>query len=147
MIDSGKGNGFEPAFSILHPIRGASVQQGLAVLTAMAHEVSRERGRWTDEAGNPIDIHARGVFGEKVALIHSEISEALEGYRKGAMDDKLPHRLAVEVEFADAILRICDLAGALGLDLGGAVVEKALYNRTRPDHSPEARAAAGGKRF
>jgi NTP pyrophosphatase (non-canonical NTP hydrolase) len=63
------------------------------------------------------------------------------------MDDKLPHRPAIEVELADALIRICDLAGALNVDLPGAVVEKMAYNRDRPDHKAENRAAAGGKAY
>lgn len=84
---------------------------------------------------------------EMLCLIHSEISEALEGYRKNLNDDKLPHRKSIEVELADALIRIVDLAGYLGLDLGGAYVEKLLYNETRSDHKPENRALDGGKKF
>lgn len=83
----------------------------------------------------------------KLCLIHSEISEAMEGHRKGVMDDKLPHRSALEVELADAIIRIGDLAGRLGLDVGGAIDEKMEYNRIRNDHKKEVRAAAGGKKY
>lgn len=83
----------------------------------------------------------------KLALIHSEVSEALEGVRRGKMDDHLPHRRSVEAELADTLIRVFDLAGYLGLDLGGAFVEKRRYNATRIDHTPEARAAAGGKKF
>lgn len=83
----------------------------------------------------------------KLCLIHSEVSEAMEGHRKGLNDDKLTHRPAIEVELADAIIRIGDLAGRLGLDVGGAIEEKMAYNRTRNDHKPEVRAAAGGKRY
>lgn len=82
-----------------------------------------------------------------MALIHSEVSEALEGIRKGTMDDHLPHRPTVEVELADAMIRIFHFCGARGLDLEGAVQEKREYNLHRPDHKPEARAAAGGKKF
>ncbi len=71
----------------------------------------------------------------------------MEGHRKGLADDKLPHRLMVEVELADAVIRIADLAGALGLDLGGAIAEKLEYNRNRPDHKPENRNADGGKKY
>jgi NTP pyrophosphatase (non-canonical NTP hydrolase) len=84
---------------------------------------------------------------EKLALIHSEVSEALEGLRKDRQDDHLPERKAIEVELADAVIRIADLAGALNLDLGSAVAEKMAYNAERADHKPEARAAAGGKAF
>jgi NTP pyrophosphatase (non-canonical NTP hydrolase) len=89
---------------------------------------------------------ARNV-GELIALIHSEVSEALEGQRKNKQDDHLPHRKAIEVELADAIIRICDTAGYLGLDLGGAYVEKLAYNAQRADHKLENRAAPGGKAF
>ena len=49
--------------------------------------------------------------GEKFMLMVSEISEAMEGQRQGKMDDKLPHRPMVEVELADAIIRILDYSG------------------------------------
>ena len=67
--------------------------------------------------------------------------------RKGLMDDKLPHRSMLEVELADAVIRIADLAGALDLDLGGAVAEKMAFNAQRADHKPENRLAAGGKAY
>lgn len=86
-------------------------------------------------------------IGEMLALIHSEISEALEGYRKNLNDDHLPHRKMIEVELADAIIRICDLAGYLSLDLGGAVAEKLEYNSKREDHKLSSRAKNSGKRF
>jgi len=63
------------------------------------------------------------------------------------MDDKLPHRTMLEVELADAVIRISDLAGALKLDLGGAIAEKLKFNATRPDHKPENRQAIGGKAY
>jgi NTP pyrophosphatase (non-canonical NTP hydrolase) len=84
---------------------------------------------------------------EMLCLIHSEISEAMEGYRKNLADDKLPHRSMFEVELADVLIRLFDLAGAHGLDLGGAVTEKLEYNASREDHKLENRKQAGGKAF
>jgi len=78
-------------------------------------------------------------------LQHSELSEATEGYRKGLMDDHLPHRPMIEVELADAVIRILDLSGWLGLDTGGAIMEKLAYNQQRADHKEENREKAGGK--
>lgn len=93
------------------------------------------------------DLLAGLLVTQKLCLTHSEVSEAMEGFRKGLKDDKLPHRLMIEVELADAVIRIMDLAGAMNLDIGGAIVEKMAYNASREDHKPEARAAAGGKTF
>lgn len=106
------------------------------------HEASKQGGWWDGlNANDPY------VFATKLALVHSEISEALEGGRKGKMDDHLPYRKAEEVELADALIRIFDLAGARGLDLEGAMVEKMTYNAQRADHKPENRAAVGGKKI
>ena len=87
------------------------------------------------------------LVAQKLCLSHSEISEAMEGHRKGLMDDHLPHRTMFEVELADAVIRMSDLAGAMGLDLGGAIEEKLDYNQRRADHKPENRAMDGGKKF
>lgn len=86
-------------------------------------------------------------IGTMIALCHSELSEALEGVRKDLMDDHLPHRKMVEVELADAVIRIFDLAMKLELNLGVAIAEKHEYNATREDHKKEVRAQAGGKQF
>src|ERR1043166_9078684 len=72
--------------------------------------------------------------GELLCLVHSEISEALEGHRKSLMDDKLPHRTMIEVELADAVIRIFDMCAGLGLDLEGAYQEKMAFNAKRVDH-------------
>lgn len=84
--------------------------------------------------------------GELIALMHSELSECLEGLRRNLMDDHLPHRKMEEVELADTLVRIFDYAGGFGLDIGGAFVEKLAYNKNRADHRPENR-VAGGKNF
>ena len=85
--------------------------------------------------------------GELLCLIHSEISEAIEGERKNLKDDKLPHRRMAEVELVDALIRIFDYAGAFNYDLQGAFEEKMEFNRTREDHKPENRAKEGVKAF
>lgn len=85
--------------------------------------------------------------GEMIALIHSEISEALEGERKSLMDDHLPNRKMVEVEMADTVIRIMDYCGRFGYDIGGALVDKLEYNRNRKDHKIENRVKDGGKKF
>jgi NTP pyrophosphatase (non-canonical NTP hydrolase) len=108
------------------------------------HAAQVAAGWWTNlETGEPI----RRNVGELLMLIVSEIAEAMEGYRKNLMDDKLPSRPQIEVELADAIIRIADLAGHLKLDLGGALVDKLAYNRQREDHKIEVRKQAHGKKF
>lgn len=124
-----------------------TVLWGLETATNLCHGLAAHSGWWKDKEGNEIDPTNPNVFGTKIALIHSEISEALEGGRKGKMDDHLPHRYAVEVELADALIRIFDTAGAMKLDLAGAVIEKLAYNQQRADHKPENRFAEGGKVF
>lgn len=117
---------------------------GLRAVQELASSTARGAGWYNDPAtGQPIQ---RNV-GEVIALMHSELSEALEAYRRDAMDDKLPHRLGIEVEFADCIIRIMDTAAALGLDVAGAVVEKNRFNKERADHKLAARNAPGGKKF
>jgi len=86
-------------------------------------------------------------IGTLIALCHSELSEALEGARKNLMDDHLPHRKMIEVELADTIIRIFDLAGREGLDVAGAIAEKHNYNANRADHQLQNRMAEGGKAF
>lgn len=108
------------------------------------HRRARDAG-WWDEYQVMRNGYRKHFIAGKIALVHSEISESLEAFRKNQMDDHLRGRPGVEVEFADAIIRILDLAGALNLDVAGAVIEKLEYNSRRPDHTREARAAAGGK--
>lgn len=74
----------------------------------------------------------KSKLSQMIALQHSELSEALEADRNNLMDDKLPHRSGLEVELADALIRIMDTAGGLDLDIGGAVLEKLAYNKSRP---------------
>lgn len=116
--------------------------QSVAQLQEVCHGLAREAGWWDSRnLDDPQTIPAC------LCLVHSEVSEAMEGARKNKMDDHLPHRKALEVELADAMIRILDLAGAYQLDLGCALVEKLVYNTQRADHKRDARAADDGKKF
>lgn len=117
-------------------------------LNAMANEVYANNlsvGWWSEEDERLKGKYKITLIASKLALIHSEVSEALEGIRKDLNDDHLPHRPMGEVELADTIIRILDLAGYMRIDIGGALAEKYRYNQTRSDHKMENRLADGGK--
>ena len=95
-----------------------------------AHATAKEKGWYESGEVN---------IGEKLALIHSEISEALEAYRddpEGMADFEAPQVIGkpegFAIELADAVIRIADLCGHLGIDLTAAIAIKMNYNDTRP---------------
>ena len=103
------------------------------------HELAKEKGWWPqyEMRKSPKRTAAIEVtIPEKLMLIVSEASEALEDYREGKL-----LQLAFEVsgkpigfasELADVVIRCFDLAGALGIDLQDAIVQKHKFNKTRP---------------
>lgn len=115
------------------------------IINELCNEVHVASTKWWQNVhtGERID---RNV-GEMLMLAVSELAEAMEGHRKDLMDDKLPHRKMIEVELADAVIRIFDTAAGLGLDLGGAYEEKMAYNAVREDHKREARLQSNGKKY
>ncbi len=112
-------------------------------LRDLCYNQAYEAGWHTNEDGSLKDMNK----GQMLCLIHSEISEAMEGERKNLMDDKLHHRKMAEVEMADAMIRILDYCGRWGYDIGGAFVEKMAFNKVREDHKIENRNKEGGKQF
>lgn len=129
--------------SIGHQTNFASSSARIDQLAAGCHAESNAAGWWTNlQTGEKMERNA----GELICLMHSELSEALEGARKDLPSDKIDGYSAVEEELADALIRIFDFAGALGLRLGDAFYAKTIYNRERADHKIEVR-AAGGKQF
>lgn len=122
------------------------------VLQDACHEPAKAAGWWTSlTTGADLTSTAgetpKVSVPEKLMLIVSEVAEAMEGHRKGLADDKLAHRSMLEVELADTVIRCFDLAGGLGLDLPGALVEKLAFNANRADHKFVNRMAAGGKAY
>jgi NTP pyrophosphatase (non-canonical NTP hydrolase) len=94
------------------------------------HYLAKEKGFWPEGEQRNVP--------EMLALIHSEISEALEEHRKGVdptdvyyrEEDNKPEGFGVEL--ADAVIRILDLAEGLGINLADRIQEKLEFNRTRP---------------
>lgn len=138
----------------------ATLQAAVDTLVDACHGASAQAGWWTHAATGldlkaiianpqtPMEQLLSGLlFTNKLCLIHSEVSESMEGDRKGLMDDKLSQYPMAAVELADVVIRAADLAGARGYPLGEIVAAKMAYNAKRADHKPENRAAAGGKTY
>jgi len=104
------------------------------------HALNRRAGWWPKDPDTE-------TYATKIALIHSEVSEMLEGLRKGLPDDHLPDRPMEEVEAADILIRLFDYIGARNLDIDGAFLDKLAYNDKRQDHKPENRNKVGGKKI
>lgn len=116
-------------------------------LNEIAKKVHRANAKWWQDliTGEPVERNRA----ELLALIHSEVSEALEGERKGLMDDKLPQYPMPAVEIVDTIIRCFDyLAGIYPeIDVQEVFDAKMHYNAIREDHYHEARILQGGKKF
>jgi hypothetical protein len=109
----------------------------LRELVEQAHAQSRKSG-WYDNGDRNI--------GEMPALIHSEVSEALEDWRNGDMTGNVRLKytavadgpaigiakpIGFPSELADIVIRVADLAGYLSIDLEKAVTAKLEYNAQR----------------
>lgn len=100
-------------------------------MQGVVYGTAKKKGWWDKERND----------GELIALMHSELSEALEGLRHGnPPDDKIPEFTNVEAELADTIIRIMDFAEARGHRVAEAIVAKAAMNMTRERMH-------GGKKF
>jgi len=114
-------------------------------LNEMAKICRAEADKWYHEplTGAPLSLN----HGERFALMHSEISEAMEAHRKDLVSDHILEFKGVEEELADALIRIFDYCGDNNLRIGEAFVAKLQYNRNRQDHTNAARLSQGGKKF
>lgn len=150
MEQNANADHIDTAAKVLDPLMSEEVVDkaylGVVALQLMCHQLASRSGWWIEYDEMP-EQYRKYFIGTKLALVHSEVSETLEGNRKGKMDDHLKHRKADEVELADSVIRIFDLGGKLNMDIAGAIIEKLAYNQQRADHKLEHRAGEGGKSF
>ena len=86
----------------------------------------------TGESGVLFPVSLTPVFkAKRIALITSELSEALEGIRKPHPDQHCPEFSNEEIELADAIIRILDYGVAYNLKLTEAIFAKMKFNESR----------------
>jgi NTP pyrophosphatase (non-canonical NTP hydrolase) len=103
-------------------------KEALRAVIQEAYETAKSKG-WHDKPGT--------TFGDRIALIHSEASEALEAFRETGDPCFQVYRAdgkpeGVPSELADIVIRVFDLAGAHSIDLATAILEKMEFNKTRP---------------
>lgn len=114
-----------------------NVKEAIDQLCRDSHDTAVRKG-WYDTPRTPLEL---------LMLVVSELAEAVEEYRDPAVNlaevryrdsDGKPEGFGVEL--ADAVIRIADLCGHLGIDLGEAVEVKASFNETRPHRHGNKRA-------
>jgi len=84
-------------------------------LQKTAHIIAKLTGFWDEERNNA----------EMIALMHSELSEALEGLRNDDWNN-------VAEEMADTVIRVADFCEGRGIDLEAAIIKKMKGNKDRP---------------
>lgn len=87
--------------------------------------------------------HAQAGF----RYLHRFTSEAMEGYRKSAMDRRIPAMAAFPAGLARVVVLIDAICERNGWNLADACVAKMAYNAIREDHKLEVRSLSGGKTF
>ena len=92
------------------------------------HQIALEKGWWDNSR----------TFGDIIALVHSEASEALEEYRDGHSPDEVYYTPGgkpngIGIELADVVIRIMDYCGHAGIDLQSMIEIKHEYNKARHD--------------
>lgn len=133
---------------MLNEIKNQSISEAIKSLQEKIYNQNKETGWHSDLNGEPFsEEKQKELFPTRIALCHSELSEALEGFRKDRQDDHLPEFENADIELADAVIRIFELAYVMGYDLGNSIQAKLHYNKHREDHKVENRRKNGGKKI
>lgn len=98
----------------------SEIKQYLIAMSVEVHQRAVTAGWWTDLATGQSTVGQRD-FIQMAGLVVTEITEAYDGWMDNAMDDKLPHRLQLEVELADALIRMGDTSHGCGVDLAAGL--------------------------
>lgn len=97
-----------------------------ALVQEAVYQNAADHGWWDEERS----------FGDLIALIHSEASEALEDFRSGLPINEMTYEgekpCGIPSELADIVIRCMDLAERYDINLGDAIIEKHEFNKTRP---------------
>lgn len=117
--------------------RVEGIAGAIDAMASVCHAEAADAGWWD----NPRED------GTIYALMHSEVSEGLEANRKSLASEKLHGVSGEGEELADLLIRVLDYCGRNQIPVGTIALHKILYNRERLDHTPEARAADGGKKY
>ena len=115
--------------SVEEEIDNELISAGIDALIDRAYGNSERHGFWDETPRPDVPVETRA---SKIALMHSELSEMLEGVRKPANDSHCPEFTSEEVELADLIIRAADYAGARKLRLADAIHAKMKFNEARP---------------
>ncbi len=116
------------------------IKFAIDVLGVMANGNAYEKGFYDDHIKMCQEFEMVDIFESyytqhklsRLALVHSEISEASEAVRKPGPDEHLPEFTSEEVEVADAIVRLLDYSEHCGLRIAEALLAKMEYNASRP---------------